>query len=146
MDQNRLHSRPQDLDPSKRWVIEAAIFQSQPGNPQAQQPQPQLLLQQRSNHETTFPNAWELRGGHIVANDESIRHAVSREVLEKTLLVVSGVVGEIEPMRWESRSGVSNVQLNYVVAVLGEEEVEGEEFCMTGDEGDCSECVPVCCF
>ena len=75
MDQSRLHSHRQDLDPSKRWVIGAAIFQSQP---------------------------------------------VSQEALEETSLAVSGVVGEIEPMTWESRSGVSNVQLNYVVTVRGD--------------------------
>jgi 8-oxo-dGTP pyrophosphatase MutT (NUDIX family) len=110
MDVKRLHSRPQDLDPAKRWVIGAAIFQ----NPKSENRT--LLLLKRASHEKAFPNAWELPGGHVEQTDETVAHAVKREVLEETSLVVSEIIGEIEPMTWESKSA-SNFQLNYVVTV-----------------------------
>ncbi|KAE8369794.1 NUDIX hydrolase domain-like protein [Aspergillus caelatus] len=110
MDEQRLHSPPQDLDPSKRWVIGAAIFQ----NPTSENRS--LLLLKRASHETAFPNAWELPGGHVEQTDETVAHAVAREVLEETSLTVSEIIGEIEPMTWESKTK-SNFQLNYVVTV-----------------------------
>ena len=113
MDKNRLHSHPQNLDPTKRWVIGAAIFQN------IKSQNPSLLLLKRTSHEDAFPNAWELPGGHVEEEtDESVAHAVAREVLEETQLVVTDIVGEIEEMTWESKArSRSNVQLNYVVTV-----------------------------
>ncbi|KAE8165720.1 hypothetical protein BDV40DRAFT_297127 [Aspergillus tamarii] len=80
MDEQRLHSRPQDLDPSKCWVIGAAIFQHPTSENRS------LLLLQRASHETAFPNAWELPGGHVEQTDDTVAHAVAREVLEETSL------------------------------------------------------------
>ncbi|KAJ9190812.1 hypothetical protein DTO164E3_9160 [Paecilomyces variotii] len=110
LDEQRLHSRPQDLNPAKRWVIGAAIFQN------SKSEDPTLLLLKRAPHETAFPNAWELPGGHVETTDETVAHSVTREVLEETSQVVSEIIGELEPMTWESKTK-SNIQLNYVVTV-----------------------------
>lgn len=110
MDEIRLHSRPQDLDRGTRWVVGAAIFHD-PNSSNLS-----LLLLQRASHESAFPDAWELPGGHV-EDDESVAQAVAREVLEETSLVVSRIIGEVEPMSWTSTH--FNVQLNYVVMVQG---------------------------
>ena len=110
MDAQRLRSRLQDLSPSKRWAIGAAIFQ---------EPEPEkrtILLLKRAERETAFPNAWELPGGRVEETDETIAHAVKREVFEETSLNVANIIGEVEPMYWELKPH-SNVQLNYVVTV-----------------------------
>lgn len=71
-------------------------------------------LLKRASHDT-FPNAWELPGGHL-ETDETIEDAVRREVKEETGLVVAEIIGEVNPMTWKSKTK-SNVQLNYVVTV-----------------------------
>lgn len=102
-----------DLPPSKCWVIGAAVFQE----PEPEKPENRsILLLKRASHEKTFPNAWELPGGHVEETDETIAHTVQREVLEETSLKVTKIIGELEPMTWESKTK-SNVQLNYVVKV-----------------------------
>jgi len=110
MDEQRLHLRLQDLPPSKCWVIGAAIFQETESDNRT------ILLLKRTSHETAFPNAWELPGGHVEETDETIAHAVKREVLEETSLDVARIIGEIDSMTWGSKTK-SNVQLNYVVTV-----------------------------
>lgn len=116
-----LHSSPKDLDPSRRWVIGAAIFQ----NPHS--PNRTLLLLKRASHETAFPNAWELPGGKVETEyDISVEHAVRREVHEETSLQVSQFIGEIEPMTWVSKRGL-NYQLNYVVTVDGNGNDDGHD-------------------
>lgn len=110
MDEERLQSRLQDLSPSKCWVVGAAIFQ------EPESKNRRILLLQRASHDT-FPNAWELPGGHVEP-DEKINDAVRREVEEETSLIVANIIGELKPMTWESKSKTqSNVQLNYVVKV-----------------------------
>lgn len=110
MNEKRLYSRPQDLDSAKRWVIGAAIFQHPKSDNRS------LLLLKRASHEDAFPDAWKLPGGHVEETNETIAHAVTREVVEETSLIVAKIIGEIEPMTWESKTR-SNVQLNYVVTV-----------------------------
>ncbi|KAI9777493.1 MAG: hypothetical protein M1816_004715 [Peltula sp. TS41687] len=76
----------------------------------------------RAASEEAFPNAWELPGGHVEESDETMRHAVTREVLEETGQVVEQVVGEIDEMAWEGPT--TNVQLNYVVSVRAGQDVK----------------------
>lgn len=79
---------------------------------------PSLLLLKRTSHEDVLPNAWELPGGHVEVTYESVPHAVAREVLEETHLVVSDIVGKTEETTWEPKAkSKSNIQLNYVVTV-----------------------------
>ena len=93
-------------------MIGAAIFQN------IESKNPSLLLLKRTSHEDVFPNVWELPGGHVEVTDESVVHAVAREVLEETHLIVSNIVGEIEETTWESKDqSKSNIQLNHVVTV-----------------------------
>ncbi|CAP92229.1 hypothetical protein E8E15_001423 [Penicillium rubens] len=112
-----LNLSPQELDPTKRWVIGAAIFQNN------NLENPSLLLLKRAPHEESFANAWELPGGHVEPIDETVADAVKREVREETSQVVVEFIGGIEPMVWESKSQ-SNFQLNYVVTVRPGDEVK----------------------
>lgn len=89
MDEKRLYSRPQDLDSAKRWVIGAAIFQHPKSDNRS------LLLLKRASHEYAFPDAWELPGGHVEETDEASAHAVVREVVEETSLIVAEIICEI---------------------------------------------------
>ncbi|TGJ88458.1 hypothetical protein E0Z10_g284 [Xylaria hypoxylon] len=55
-----------------------------------------LLLVQRAPHDS-FPLRWEVPGGSIDAEDETLLHGVARELLEETGLTarhVSGLVGK----------------------------------------------------
>lgn len=106
-----LRARPCELDGSKGWVVGAIIFQEP-----ISEISPKLLLLKRASHETAFPNLWELPGGGIEIHDETVAHAVAREVLEETSLVVHDIIAEIKPMTWESKTR-TNIRLNYVVNV-----------------------------
>lgn len=110
MDHQRLRSRLRDLPSTKRWTIGTAIFRE----PESENPT--ILLLRRVGLETTFPNVWEIPSGQLEETDETIAHAVKREVQETTSLNVANIIGEIEPMTWESKSS-SNIQLNYIVTV-----------------------------
>ncbi|KAJ5161849.1 NUDIX hydrolase domain-like protein [Penicillium capsulatum] len=110
MDHQRLRSRLRDLPSTTRWTIGTAVFRE----PESENPT--ILLLQRVGLETTFPNAWEIPGGQIEETDETVAHAVRREVLATTSLTVANILGEIEPMSWESK-GSSNIQLNYIITV-----------------------------
>ncbi|KAH7036240.1 NUDIX hydrolase domain-like protein [Macrophomina phaseolina] len=50
-----------------------------------------LLLVQRSTTERAFPNLWEVPGGSVDPEDETILHAVSRELQEETGLHVTAI-------------------------------------------------------
>ncbi|KAJ2841625.1 hypothetical protein J3B02_005831 [Coemansia erecta] len=56
---------------------------------------PSVLIVQRSAEERSYPNEWEIPGGHVDSG-ETIIEAVQREVFEETALVVTEVVSEFE--------------------------------------------------
>ncbi|KAJ2753018.1 hypothetical protein GGH94_004222 [Coemansia aciculifera] len=56
---------------------------------------PSVLLVQRAAHERSYPNEWEIPGGHVDPG-ESILESLSREIYEETALVVSKVLCEFE--------------------------------------------------
>ncbi|KAJ2024598.1 hypothetical protein H4S03_009080, partial [Coemansia sp. S3946] len=49
---------------------------------------PSVLLVQRAAHERSYPNEWEIPGGHVDPG-ESILESLSREIYEETNLVVT---------------------------------------------------------
>ncbi|OJD29573.1 nudix domain protein [Diplodia corticola] len=54
-----------------------------------------LLLVQRSATERAFPNVWEVPGGSVDADDETVLHAVARELEEETGLHVTSIKHEV---------------------------------------------------
>jgi len=76
---------------------------------------PRILLLQRSASDS-MPGRWEIPGGGVDDDDESILHAVARELWEEAALTtvkVGPLVGE--PHFFESRSGKQICRLNFLV-------------------------------
>ncbi|KAI9771998.1 MAG: hypothetical protein M1840_001286 [Geoglossum simile] len=115
LQRERLNSPLRDLDSTKAFLVGVAIFRPSPDPDSSGKYQ--LLVVKRAESEDTFPNNWEIPGGHVDESDLSVRHTVERETLEETSLVVDGVLGEFDELFWDSRKGKKNVQFNYVVTV-----------------------------
>ncbi|KAJ1999596.1 hypothetical protein GGI04_004504 [Coemansia thaxteri] len=91
---------------------------------------PSVLIVQRAAHERSFPNEWEIPGGHVDPG-ESVLEAVSREIYEETALEVTKVLCEFSGFSYWStehqESEANNVgntalpvctlQLNFCVLV-----------------------------
>ncbi|KAH7121207.1 NUDIX hydrolase domain-like protein [Dendryphion nanum] len=71
-----------------------------------------MLLVQRAKEEHAFPNCWEIPGGKVDDDDESILHAVAREVKEETGLDVTRVTRKVGEFGWEE---FSEKRAKYVV-------------------------------
>ncbi|KAK0108229.1 hypothetical protein ONS95_003049 [Cadophora gregata] len=97
---------------------------------------PQILLIKRAASDF-LPNLWEIPGGSVESNDETLLHAVVREVWEETGLLVR----EINAQVWDLRVGEKRVvkmgkgdsdelhgkmEEKELVAVVGEKPGEGE--------------------
>jgi len=85
---------------------------------------PRVLLVQRSASDS-MPNRWEIPGGGVDDEDESILHAVARELWEETGLEarhISGPVGT--PHIFSSRSGKQICKFKFVVQA--ESNAEGQ--------------------
>lgn len=63
-----------------------------------------MLLVQRAKEEKAFPNFWEIPGGKVDDTDESLLHAVAREIKEETGLDVSRVVRKVGEFGWGETS------------------------------------------
>ncbi|KAJ1662429.1 hypothetical protein IW140_005899 [Coemansia sp. RSA 1813] len=106
-----------------RIVIGAAI--AGPSNDK-----PSVLIVQRSAHERSYPNEWEIPGGHVDPG-ELISKTVVREVLEETSLVVTKIIGAFAGFDYRSTKyeedesedkddttySICTRQLNYCVEV-----------------------------
>jgi 8-oxo-dGTP pyrophosphatase MutT (NUDIX family) len=69
-----------------------------------------LLILQRANNESAFPNVWEIPGGTCEAADETILHSLAREIREEkhlTLQTILDQVGDVEHLvlkgKWWSK-------------------------------------------
>ena len=107
--EQRLNSTPIDLDETKTWTVGVTVFRLCPTVPKFE-----LLLVKRKAEERAHPSCSELSGGPVEPS-EAVGDAVDRNTLEKTGLIVDEVIEEFETVRWESGSGETHVQLNYVV-------------------------------
>lgn len=111
----RLNAKTTNLDFQKTYLVGVAIFRINLDPTSASKHQ--LLIIKRAPDEDSFPDMWEIPGGHI-EQDETILQCIQRETREETGLVVEKVLKEFEEMDWESgTSGQENMQLNFVVAV-----------------------------
>jgi 8-oxo-dGTP pyrophosphatase MutT (NUDIX family) len=78
---------------------------------------PRILLLQRSASDS-MPNKWEIPGGGVDDEDESILHAVARELWEEAGLKATKISAPIgEPYLFTSRSGKRICKFNFVVQV-----------------------------
>lgn len=76
---------------------------------------PRILLLQRSA-EDSMPNRWEIPGGGCDDEDESILHAVARELWEEAGLKASHIGPSVgDPHLFSSRSGKQICKFNFVV-------------------------------
>ena len=90
-----------------------------------------LLLLKLAAHDPAFPNMFAIPGGHVEDSDKDILHALNREVLEETALVVRAVKDQIEPLACtterptsgngdSAETGPRSVQLTFVCDVEGD--------------------------
>ena len=63
-----------------------------------------ILLIQRAATDG-FPNMWETPGGGVDLDDETLSHALARELLEETGLVLKDVVALLDQLEFEGGSG-----------------------------------------
>ncbi|KIJ27077.1 hypothetical protein M422DRAFT_37945 [Sphaerobolus stellatus SS14] len=75
-----------------------------------------LLILQRSATEDAYPFMYEIPGGHVEEEDNSLFATVRRETLEETGLIVKRITGEFEGFEYETKKGIT-VQLNFFVEV-----------------------------
>ncbi|EGO02060.1 hypothetical protein SERLA73DRAFT_177778 [Serpula lacrymans var. lacrymans S7.3] len=104
------------LHPGKRLVVGVAIFRLVASASHMSSMKKELLLLQRASHEDTFPDMYEIPGGHVEDTDDTVLATVFRETFEETGLVVDRVVREFDGFEYPSRNGPT-VQLNFIVEV-----------------------------
>ncbi|KAJ7211329.1 NUDIX hydrolase domain-like protein [Mycena pura] len=87
-----------------------------------------ILVVQRAATERHYPDSYEIPGGKVEAEDETVLHAAVRETFEETGLQVVHFVGEFQPLTYtlERRSDgkpVTYLQLNFVANTEGPHKV-----------------------
>ena len=113
--EKRLNSKTTDLEAGLSYVVGVAVFRPAE-SPDDSDPY-ELLVVKRASHEETLPEHWELPSGHVESG-ETVKGCVERETMEETSLIVDRVLGELDELRWVSKStGLTNVQYNYVATV-----------------------------
>ncbi|KAJ4392377.1 hypothetical protein N0V85_007107 [Neurospora sp. IMI 360204] len=78
-----------------------------------------ILLIQRAATDG-FPNLWETPGGGVDFADETLSHALARELLEETGLVLKDVMELLDQLEFEGASGEGRYRkLTFLVCVEG---------------------------
>ena len=76
-----------------------------------------ILLIQRAATDG-FPNLWETPGGGVDLGDETLSHALARELLEETGLILKDVVTLLDQLEFEGASGEGRYRkLTFLVSV-----------------------------
>ncbi|KAJ1719711.1 hypothetical protein LPJ53_005569 [Coemansia erecta] len=96
---------------------------------------PSVLIVQRAATERSYPNEWEIPGGHVDPG-ETILQAVAREIFEETALKVTRITAEFEGFHYlstkyesdeadrdDGKLAVCTCQLNFCVEVESTEEI-----------------------
>jgi 8-oxo-dGTP pyrophosphatase MutT (NUDIX family) len=109
--------------PYDKVVVGAAAFRYTPNSTS-----PTILLLKRAAHEPYFPNVFELPSGKVDPGDETLKHALVREVMEETGLDVVEILSDLNPMTYSTEKTVVDdsgkeviisknaIQLNFVVS------------------------------
>lgn len=110
--------------PYDKVVAGAAAFRYAPDSAS-----PSILLLRRAAHELYFPNVFELPSGKVDPDDETLKHALVREVKEETGLDIVELHAELKPMACSPEKTIADdsgkeviisksaIQLNFVVSV-----------------------------
>ncbi|KAM0519393.1 hypothetical protein ACHAPE_003565 [Trichoderma viride] len=110
--------------PYDKIVVGAAAFRYAPDSTS-----PSILLLRRAAHEPYFPNVFELPTGKVDPDDETLKHALVREVREETGLDIVEIHAELKPITYSTGKTIADdsgkevivsksaIQLNFVVSV-----------------------------
>ncbi|PNS14657.1 hypothetical protein CAC42_1679 [Sphaceloma murrayae] len=83
-----------------------------------------LLILQRAETDS-LPGCWELPGGGVEDDDESLKTALCREIKEETGLTAAWIVQEVgQGERWEKVKGGQTLHAMAVTFIVEAEEVE----------------------
>ncbi|KAJ7319067.1 NUDIX hydrolase domain-like protein [Mycena albidolilacea] len=93
--------------------------------PQKDSDRTRILYVQRAATEHHYPNSYEIPGGKVDAEDETVLHAAVRETFEETGLRVVHLAGEFEALSYTTESFSADgkpvvrasLQLNFVARV-----------------------------
>lgn len=98
---------------------------------------PRLLLVQRAPHDS-MPLHWEVPGGAVDADDESVVHGAARELFEEAHLVAThfaaAVVGGDAPEEFFTRAGRRMGKISFLVDVSGAREPGGVQVTLDPNE------------
>ncbi|MGC4897055.1 NUDIX domain-containing protein [Micromonospora sp. DT31] len=78
-----------------------------------------IFIQRRSPQRRTFPNCWDIVGGHLEPG-ENVDDALRREIAEETGWTLSLVLGLVGEYRYTADDGLARVETDFLVRVDGD--------------------------
>ncbi|ORY03665.1 NUDIX hydrolase domain-like protein [Clohesyomyces aquaticus] len=92
-----------------------------------------ILIVQRAANEKAFPDCWEIPGGKVDDTDETILHAVARELKEETGLDAIRFVRKVGEFEWDENSKRTGIQSKWK-KIIFEVEVKDSEITLDPEE------------